>query len=169
MFKTLVNAFKIKDLRNKILITLGLLVLFVVGCSLVCPGFDTTAMKAHFEASASDGFSFFSLMNMINGDALKNCSILALGVSPYITASIVMQLLAFAIPALERISKQGEDGRRKIALYTRIAAFVLALAQAIGIVVSFYQFVDVNLFGVGNEWLVCAGIVLILTAGAMLN
>lgn len=162
MFKTLVNAFKIKDLRKKILITLGLLILYRVGCALVCPGFDLSDAMAGTE----EGTSFFSLMNMLSGDALSNGSILALGVSPYITASIVIQLLAVAIPSLERLSKQGEDGRRKISFYTRVAALVLALAQAIGIVVSFQSHINTDLLQLPT-WLIGAGIVLILTAGAM--
>ena len=159
MFKTLVNAFKIKDLRKKILWTLGLLILFRVGCALVCPGFDLSdAME-----DKTTGTSFFSLMNLLSGDALSNGSILALGVSPYITASIVIQLLTVAIPSLERLSKQGEDGRRKINFYTRICALVLALAQAIGIVLSFKSYIATNL----NlpTWLIATGILLILTAG----
>lgn len=162
MFKTLVNAFKIKDLRKKILITLGLLILYRVGCALICPGFD---LKDAVSGS-TEGTSFFSLMNMLSGDALANGSILALGVSPYITASIVIQLLAVAIPSLERLSKQGEDGRRKISFYTRVAALVLALAQAIGIVVSFKSYINTDLLGLPT-WLIATGIVLILTAGAM--
>lgn len=105
-------------------------------------------------------------MNLLSGDALSNGSILALGVSPYITASIVIQLLTVAIPALERISKQGEDGRRKITFYTRICALVLAVAQAIGIVLTYRQYVTADLLGM-PEWLVITGIVLILTAGGM--
>lgn len=143
MFKTLVNAFKIKDLRKKILITLGLLILYRVGCALICPGFDLSDAVS----GSTEGTSFFSLMNMLSGDALANGSILALGVSPYITASIVIQLLAVAIPSLERLSKQGEDGRRKISFYTRVAALVLALAQAIGIVVSFKSYINTDLLG----------------------
>ena len=107
MFKTLINAFKVKDLRKKILITLGLLVLYRVGCALVCPGLD---LSGAISDSGQDSTSFFSLMNMLSGDALSQGSILALGVSPYITASIVIQLLTVAIPSLERLSKQGEDG-----------------------------------------------------------
>mgnify|MGYP001145545570 FL=1 len=161
MFKTLVNAFKIKDLRKKILWTLGLLILFRVGCALVCPGFNLAdAMK-----DKTTGTSFFSLMNLLSGDALSNGSILALGVSPYITASIVIQLLTVAIPSLERLSKQGEDGRRKINFYTRICALVLALAQAIGIVLSFKDKLDTR---IGLPlWLIATGVVLILTAGGM--
>ena len=99
MFKTLVNAFKVKDLRKKILITLGLLIIYRVGCALVCPGFD---LSSAIKDSNTDSTSFFSLMNMLSCDALSQGSILALGVSPYITASIVIQLLTVAIPSLER-------------------------------------------------------------------
>lgn len=164
MFKTLVNAFKIKDLRKKILITLGLLILFRVGCALVCPGFDLSGAIA--ESGSAEGTTFFSLMNLLSGDALSNGSILALGVSPYITASIVIQLLTVAIPSLERLSKQGEDGRRKITFYTRICALVLALAQAIGIVASFQSYIDTDILNL-PLWVIAAGIVLILTAGGM--
>ena len=169
MFKTLVNAFKIKHLRKKILITLGLLILFRVGCALVCPGFD---LSGAISDSNSDGVTFFSLMNLLSGDALSNGSILALGVSPYITASIVIQLLTVAIPKLESLSRQGEDGRRKITFYTRVCALVLALAQAIGIVISFKDYVNIDAetgAAIMNipTWLVMAGIVLILTAGGM--
>jgi len=165
MFKTLVNAFKIKDLRKKILITLGLLILFRVGCALVCPGFDLSGAIAESQKNSEGAVTFFSLMNLLSGDALSNGSILALGVSPYITASIVIQLLTVAIPSLERLSKQGEDGRRKITFYTRVCALVLALAQAIGIVVSFKDSIATNLNM--PTWLIATGIVLILTAGGM--
>ncbi len=165
MFKTLVNAFKIKDLRKKILITLGLLILFRVGCALVCPGFDLSGAIAESQKNSEGAVTFFSLMNLLSGDALSNGSILALGVSPYITASIVIQLLTVAIPSLERLSKQGEDGRRKITFYTRVCALVLALAQAIGIVASFKDSIATNLNM--PTWLIATGIVLILTAGGM--
>jgi preprotein translocase subunit SecY len=163
MFKSLVNAFKVKDLRKKILITLGLLILYRVGCALVCPGFDLSSAIADGDTS---GTSFFGLMNMLSGDALSNGSILALGVSPYITASIVIQLLAVAIPSLQDISRQGEDGRRKMSFYTRITALVLALAQSIGIVISFKSYINTSYLGL-PVWLIATGIVLILTAGAM--
>ena len=160
MFKTLIDAFKIKDIRRKILITLGLLLLYRLGCALMCPGLKWDAdMK-------QDGTTFFGLMNMLSGDALSNGAILALGVSPYITASIVIQLLTVAIPSLQNLSRQGEDGRKKIALYTRIAAFFLALAQAIGIVISYNQGIQEGYLNL-PKWLIATGIVVILTAGAM--
>ncbi len=162
MFKTLVNAFKVKDLRKKILITLGLLILYRVGCALICPGFDLSDAIG----DSASGTSFFGLMNMLSGDALSNGSILALGVSPYITASIVIQLLAVAIPSLQNLSRQGEDGRRKMNFYTRVAALVLALAQAIGIVVSYKSAINPSYLNLPT-WLTATGIVLILTAGAM--
>ena len=164
MFKTLINAFKVKDLRKKILITLGLLLIYRVGCALVCPGLNLS--EALTSQTGAGTTSFFSLMNMLSGDALSKGSILALGVSPYITASIVIQLLVFAIPSLPNLAKQGEEGRKKIALYTRIAALVLSLAQAIGIVLSFQQSIDTGMLNL-PEWLIQAGIVLILTAGGM--
>ncbi len=162
MFKTIVNAFKIKDIRKKILITLLLLLIYRVGCYLPAVGFDANGIVS------SDTVSIFSLMDMVSGGALSNMSVLALGVTPYITASIVIQLLTVAIPALERLSKAGEDGRRKINFYTRIAALVLALAQAIGIVVGYAGNLDPNALWAGAPtWLIGCGVVLILTAGGM--
>ncbi len=161
MFRTIIDAFKVKEIRKKILITLLLLLVYRIGCWIPCVGFSTDAIFAN-----SSGFGFFELMNMVSGGALQNCSVLALGVSPYITASIVIQLLTVAIPSLERLSKSGEDGRKKISFYTRIAALVLAVAQAIGIVVSYSSSIDANLSGM-PVWLVGCGVVLIMTAGAM--
>ncbi len=161
MFRTIIDAFKVKEIRNKILITLLLLFVYRVGCWIPCVGFSTDEIFQN-----STGFGFFELMNMVSGGALQNCSVLALGVSPYITASIVIQLLAVAIPSLERLSKSGEDGRRKISFYTRIAALVLAIAQAVGIVASYSSSIDANLEGIPT-WLVGTGVVLIMVAGAM--
>ena len=164
MFKTIIDAFKVKEIRKKIFITLLLLLVYRIGCWIPCVGFNPEFILGDSETS----FGFFELMNMISGSALANCSVLALGVSPYITASIVIQLLTVAIPSLERLSKSGEDGRRKISLYTRIAALVLAIAQAVGIVVAYSgQALDPNLTGSMPAWLVGCGVVLVLVAGAM--
>ena len=166
MFKTIINAFKIKDVRKKIIITLLLLLVYRLGCWIPAPGFKINS--SIFDNGASES-GIFGLMNMVSGRALSNCSLLALGVSPYITASIVIQLLTVAIPALERLSKSGEDGRRKINLYTRLTALVLALAQSIGIVVGYSGALDAtNALWIGAPtWLAGAGLVLILTAGGM--
>lgn len=162
MFKTLGEAFKIKDLRNKILITLGLLIVYRIGCALVCPGFQLG------EAISASDSTFFGLMNMLSGDALSNGAILALGVSPYITASIVLQLLTVVIDRLKDLSRQGEDGRRKMALITRIIALVLAIAQSVGIVVAYQGYINYDgIYLDLPNWLISVGIVLILTAGAM--
>ena len=169
MFKTFINAFKIKDLRKKMLITLLLLFVYRVGCWLTVPGISPGALQD--AATMGDGVTFLSLMNSISGGALANASIFALGVSPYISASIIIQLLTVAIPALERTSKQGEEGRKKINFYTRIAALVLATAQAIGIVASYANessFIDTRLFGASTPvWITCAVIALVLVSGAM--
>ncbi|MBQ3494283.1 MAG: preprotein translocase subunit SecY [Clostridia bacterium] len=167
MFKTFINAFKVKDLRKKMLITLLLLFIYRVGCWLTVPGINPEVLGQ--AAAGSDGITFLSLMNSISGGALANASFLALGVSPYISASIIIQLLSVAIPSLERLSKQGEEGRKKMNLYTRIAALVLATAQAIGIVVSYAnsELISPTMLNGAPTWLCCMIIAVILIAGAM--
>lgn len=132
MFKTIINAFKIKEVRRKIIITLLLLLIYRVGCWLPIPGID----KAVFQEATADKNGFLGLLSTLSGGALQNASILALGVSPYINASIIIQLLQVAFPKLDELAKSGEDGRKKINFYTRMAALVLAVAQAIGITAS---------------------------------
>ena len=169
MFKTFANAFKVKDLRKKMLITLLLLFIYRVGCWLTVPGIDPEVLS-QAAGTMDGGVTFLSLMNSISGGALANASFFALGVSPYISASIIIQLLTVAIPSLERLSKQGEDGRKKINLYTRIAALVLAIAQAVGIVVSYANsegFIDANMLNGAPTWIACVIIATILVAGAM--
>ncbi len=170
MFKTFINAFKIKDLRRKMLITLLLLFIYRVGCWLTVPGISPGALKD--SATMTNGnITFLSLLNSISGGALSNASFFALGVSPYISASIIIQLLTVAIPALERLSKQGEDGRKKINFYTRVCALVLATAQSIGIVVSYANntgFIDTRMLGAGAPvWISCMIIALVMISGAM--
>ena len=106
MFRTLINAFKNKEIRTKILITLALLFLYRIGCWLPVPGIN----KEVFGATSGNGL--LELLSAVTGSALSNGAILALGISPYINASIIVQLLGAAIPALERYSKQGEEGRK---------------------------------------------------------
>ncbi|MBQ8792929.1 MAG: preprotein translocase subunit SecY [Clostridia bacterium] len=165
MFRTIIDAFKVKEIRKKILLTLLFLFIYRVGCWIPCVGIN----KDFVLGDSSTSLGFFELMNMVSGGALSNCSVLALGVSPYITSSIVIQLLSVAIPALERLTKSGEDGRRKINFYTRITALILAIAQSIGIVVSYASqgIFDPNLTAVMPEWLVGVGVVVIMVAGSM--
>ena len=165
MFQTLRDAFKSKDLRKKLLLTLGILFLYRVGCWLPIPGLSTEA----FRTSVGDS-GFLSLLSSVNGGALSNGAILALGVIPYISASIIIQLLTVAIPALERLSHAGEEGRRKITFYTRITALIFSLIQAIAIVITFSSsgVIDTNALGLNMPgWCVCAIIVTVLVAGAM--
>ncbi len=134
MLTTLKNAFKIKDIRNKLLFTLAMLVVIRLGSQLPVPGVDRTFFARWFAAQTGDAFSFF---DAITGGSFLNMSILALNISPYITSSIIMQLLTIAIPFLEEMQKDGEDGRKKIASITRYVTVVLALIQATAMAVGF--------------------------------
>ena len=165
MFKTIVNAFKIKDVRNKILFTLLLLFIYRVGCWLPIPGIDISVFKTAIENESS---GFLGLLSSISGGALSNGAILALGVTPYINASIIIQLLTVAFPSLERLSKAGEEGRKKISFYTRIAALVLSIAQGAGIAIAYSSNIDTNLLWQGAPaWIGCAFIATMLVAGGM--
>ncbi len=166
MFQTLRDAFKSKDLRKKLLLTLGILFIYRIGCWLPIPG-----LKADVFADAiNNGNGFLGLLSSVNGGALSNGSILALGVIPYISASIIIQLLTVAIPSLERLSRAGEEGRRKITFYTRITALIFALIQAIAIVLTFSATDAINPDALGVSmpgWCVSMIIVTVLVAGAM--
>ena len=165
MFKTIIDAFKIKEVRRKILITLLLLLIYRVGCWLPIPGINASV----FEAETADTNGFLGLLSTLSGGALSNASILALGVSPYINASIIIQLLQIAIPKLDELAKSGEEGRKKINLYTRIAALVLALLQAIGITASLSSngLFDTAFWTGDASMFAGAFTVVILVAGAM--
>ncbi len=133
MFKTLINAFKTPDVRKRILYTLLLIVIFRLGCYITVPGVDAVALS---QATATQGLAGF--INLISGGAFARFSIFAMSITPYITASIVVQLLAMIIPALERLTKEGgEEGRRKINKYTKIVTIILALVESIGIYLSY--------------------------------
>jgi len=165
MFTTLKNAFKVKEIRVKLLITLALLLLFRVGSWLPIPGIDSSVFKGIVEG----GNDFLSLLSGLSGGALANGAFLALGVSPYITASIIIQLLTVAIPSLERLSKMGEEGKKKLNTYTRYTALFMAVAQAIGIVLSFGS-TSINgaLFGANAPaWTASVFVIIALVAGGM--
>lgn len=163
MFKTLADAFKIKEVRNKIILTLVLLFIYRLGCWLPIPGIDTEALGVKVE-----GNTFLGLLSAVSGGALSQGSFLALGVSPYITSSIIIQLLSAVIPSWQRLAKEGgADGRKKISQYTKIAALILAVAQAIGIAVGFGTAGNTHISLFGNEFVCYAFIVLMLVAGAM--
>ena len=132
MFSTFINAFKIKDLRKKILFTVLLIVVYRLGSAIPIPGVNLVGwQKATEQLTAMSDF-----MSLMSGSAFSQFTIFAMGISPYITASIILQLLTIAIPALERMSKE-EDGRQKIERITRYAGVGLAVVQSIGIVISY--------------------------------
>lgn len=130
MFKTIINAWKVKDIRSKILYTLLLIVVYRLGSFIPVPGVDSTAL-----ASLISQYDFLSFLDLFSGGSLSQFSIFAMGISPYITASIIMQLLTIAIPALERLSQE-DDGREKIEKITRYVGVGLALIQSVSIVVG---------------------------------
>ena len=122
MFKVFANAWKIAELRTKILYTLLLIVIFRFGSSIPVPFISATELKALVEG----GQTLFSMFDIMSGGAFSNATIFAMGITPYINSSIIMQLLTVAIPALERRAKEGEEGRKFIAQWTRYLAVVLA-------------------------------------------
>lgn len=134
MFKTIVNAFKVKDIRIKIIMTLVLILVYRIGCFIPTPGLDIATVKEVMDQQSGDGL--IGVISAVSGGALSQGAILALGIVPFINASIIMQLLAIVIPGLERLSKEGEEGRKKINVYTRYLAILLAAIQAVGIVLT---------------------------------
>lgn len=135
MLATLRNAWKIPDLKKKILYTLMMMAIFRLGANIPVPGMRREILQGMFNQEGG----LLSFFNFISGGAFKNFTIFALSISPYITASIIMNLLTIAIPSLEALSKEGEEGRKKIAQYTRYGTVILAIIQAIGISVGLFQ------------------------------
>lgn len=129
MWETMRNAFKIPELRAKLLFTLMILVLYRFGASVPIPFVDSAALQAIF---SSQGDTIFGYMNILSGNAFSRATLLALSITPYITASIIMQLLTIAIPALERLQKSGDEGRKKINQMSRYLTIVLGLITGYG-------------------------------------
>ena len=165
MIETLKNAFRNKDIRKKIIITLLLLLLFRVGCYIPIPGLTRDSFS-----DAVSGNDFLTLMTGIPRSALANGTLFALGIGPYINASIIMQLLTVGIPALERLSKQGEEGRKKITNITRLVTIVLAVIQSVGIIVMFGQTQDAieTSYFFNSMWVAGIFMTIVYTAGACL-
>ncbi len=146
MFSTFINAFKIKDLRKKILYTILLIVVYRLGSAIPIPGVNLVGwQEATKQLNAMSDF-----MSLMSGSAFSQFTIFAMGISPYITASIILQLLTIAIPALERMSKE-EDGRQKIERITRYAGVGLAVVQAVGIVMSYNGILSDGSYIVSSE------------------
>ncbi len=167
MWQRLKNAFLDKDIRRKMLFSLAILLIFRIGCYIPIPGikYDTIAEVV----GGTD--SLLGLMSIMSGGSLQYGTFFALGVLPFINSYIIMQLLTLVIPALDRLSKQGDDGREKVTMITRYVAIILAVIQGIGIVVTFNNGGILNsFFGEGTVGMVFTGayIILMLTAGACL-
>lgn len=131
MFKGLANSFKIPELKRKIIITLGLLIVYRLGCFIPTPGINSQALSEFFtRLSHTQGGALFGIMNMFSGGAMAKLTVFALGIMPYISSSIIMQLLTAVIPALEKLAKEGRAGHAKINQYTRVGTVFLAMVQS---------------------------------------
>ena len=135
MFKTIKNAFKTPEIRKKMFYTLLLIILFRLGCYITVPGVDAVKLN---ELMGESSTSLAGMINLISGGAFSRFSIFAMSISPYITSTIVIQLLGMVIPSLERLTKEGgEEGRKKINKYTKILTLVLALVQGTGVYLAY--------------------------------
>ena len=134
MFDTVRNAFKVKDIRNRILFTFFMLIIIRIGSQLPIPGVDRNVFADWFANQSSDAFNFF---DAVTGGSFLQMSVFALNITPYITSSIIMQLLTIAIPKLEEMQKDGEDGRKKIATITRYVTVGLSLIEAAAMAFGF--------------------------------
>src|SRR6185295_13475864 len=162
LFQTIQNIWKIEDLRKRILYTLGLIFIYRFGTYIVLPGVSPLQL----EQIASQGAKgIFGLLDLFAGGAFSRGSIFALGIMPYISASIVMQLMTMAIPSLQKMQKEGESGRKKINQYTRVLTVFITAAQASGYVVYLKSGLGTNV--VYNATLFWLSSVSILTAGTI--
>ena len=165
MLQTIINALKVKEIRRKVYMMLLLLLVFRIGCFIPVPGLTRDTF-----GDAIGGNDFLTLMSSITGGALAQGTLFALGIGPYINASIIMQLLSVGIPALERLSKQGEEGRKKISQITRYVTILLAVIQSVGIIVSFANSANAIQFSLffNSEFLAGAFMTIVYTAGALI-
>ena len=151
MIQTIRNAWKVAELRNKLLFTVFALLIFRVGSAIPVPFINTDLLSQYIQGQSA---SIFGLLNVMSGDAFSQATVFALSIQPYINSSIIIQLLTIAIPALERLQKEGgEEGKKKLAAITRYATVAIALIQAFG----YYTFIRANSFG-GQELLTAKGV-----------
>lgn len=168
MIETIKNAFTTPDIRRKILITLALLLVYRIGCFVPIPGLDVAIVQ---NATSSGSYDLMQMLSMITGGSLSQGTIFALGIVPFINSFIIMQLLTLIIPKLEKLSKEGEDGRKKITQYTRYLAILLAIVQGVGIMISWKNSGAIApVFGdnTTSSVFTMIFIVIILTAGSSL-
>ena len=160
MLETIRNAWKIPELRKKLLMTAFIILIFRLGNNIPVPGVNTTLLSAYFTSAST---TILGLMNVMSGGAFGRATMLALGIQPYINSSIIIQLLTIAIPALERMAKDGgEDGKRKIAAITRYATVAIGLLQAFG----YYMLCRNQSFLNDNSIWTAIVIILVFTAGS---
>lgn len=159
MLKTLRNALKIKDIRSKLLYTFFMLVVVRIGSAIPVPGVNSALIKSFFQNQIGDAFGFF---DAITGGSFSSMSIFALSITPYITSSIIIQLLTIAIPKLEEMQKEGADGRKKLAEYTRYVTVALALIESAAMAIGFGTQGILTSFNAGTIIIVT----LTLTAGS---
>lgn len=158
MFETFKNAWKVPEIRKRLLFTLLIVAIYRVGCAIPVPGVDVSIVSSKI----SDN-SFFGLFNVITGGAFEDFAVFALGISPNINASIIIQLLTMVIPSLERLTKEGEEGRKKIALITKYATLGLSFLMAIGFTVGLKDAL------IDKSFISYFFIILTVTAGSMLT
>jgi len=164
MFKTIGQAFKVKEIRKKLIYTIVMLIIVRIGCQIPLPGTDASVVKEVLGGLSSGAFGFF---DALTGSSFSSMSIFALNITVYITASIIIQLLTIAIPKLEEMQKEGEDGRQKIAKITRYLTVVLALIESVAMVIGFgNQGIFGSISGGLYTWTIICD-VLVLTAGAV--
>ncbi len=169
MFKTIRNAWAIPDLRRKLLFTLMIIIVFRIGSVIPVPFLDMAALREVMNANGVEtGNSMLAYLNTLSGGAFSNATLFAMGVSPYINSSIIMQLLTIAIPPLERMAKEGETGRKKIATITRYVTVALGLIQ--GTAYFFYlRNQNITVYNEGfSLWFSAIVIILAFTAGTAL-
>ena len=167
MFQTLRNAWKIEDLRKKLLFTLLILVIVRLGCAIPVPFLDPSRLQEMLDSTQGNLLGY---LNLLTGGAFAEATLFALGVSPYITASIVIQLLTVAIPSLERMAKDGTEGQKKIKKITRYSTIGLAILQAYAYytLLRSSQFTAVKYTSGAAGWISAIAIVMAFSAGAML-
>ena len=165
MLETLRNAWKVKEIRNKILFTVFIILIFRIGSVIPVPYIDVAALKSASESGQTN--EFFSYLSILTGGGLEYGAIFAMSVTPYINSSIIVQLLCVAIPALERLSKEGEEGQKKLAQITRYVTVGLALIQGTA---YFFYLKNSNYLSVSGGAVIFAAFVIILafTAGSAL-
>ena len=165
--ETLKNIYKIEELRKRILYTLGLLLVYRLGCFVVIPGINPNALgEGSALASQLEGNGLLGLLNVFSGGAFGNAAIFALGVMPYVTASIIIQLMGIMIPYFQKMQKEGESGRRKMNQWTRMLTIIVLLIQGPAYITNLYHQVP-EAFVYGNTFLFLAYATVILIAGTM--